>query len=96
MQPTPDNRFVYVPHVKGNNALFQYAFDAATGSIAPLDPVDIGPPEGSGPRHVAYHPDLPLAYFMRQVPRFARHPSRSESACSSCSDTPSGAAQRRM
>lgn len=65
-QPTPDNRFVYVPHVKGNNALFQYAFDAATGSIAPLDPVDVGPPEGSGPRHVAYHPDLPLAYFSEE------------------------------
>jgi 6-phosphogluconolactonase len=65
-QPTPDNRFVYVPHVKGSNALFQYAFDAATGSIAPLDPVDVGPPEGSGPRHVAYHPDLPLAYFSEE------------------------------
>ena len=30
------------------------------------------------------------------VPRFACHPSRSASACSSCSETPSGAAQRRM
>jgi 6-phosphogluconolactonase len=65
-QPTPDNRFVYVPHVKGNNALFQYAFDEATGGISPLAPLDVGPPEGSGPRHVAYHPTLPLAYFSEE------------------------------
>jgi 6-phosphogluconolactonase (cycloisomerase 2 family) len=65
-QPTPDNKFVYVPHVKGNSALFQYAFDAATGRLAPLDPLDVGPPEGSGPRHVAYHPTLPLAYFSEE------------------------------
>ena len=66
VQPTPDNKFVYVPHVKGNNALFQYAFDEATGKIVPLAPVDVGPPEGSGPRHVAYHPTLPLAYFSEE------------------------------
>jgi 6-phosphogluconolactonase len=66
VQPTPDNRFVYVPHVKGNNALFQYAFDAADGRLSPLDPVDVDPPEGSGPRHVAYHPTLPLAYFSEE------------------------------
>ena len=65
-QPTPDNKFVYVPHVKGNSALFQYAFDAATGRLTPLDPLDVGPPEGSGPRHVAYHPTLPLAYFSEE------------------------------
>ena len=66
VQPTPDNKFVYVPHVKGNNALFQYAFDEATGGIAPLAPLDVGPPEGSGPRHVAYHPKLPMAYFSEE------------------------------
>ena len=66
VQPTPDNKFVYVPHVKGNNALFQYAFDEATGGIAPLAPLDVGPPEGSGPRHVAYHPTLPMAYFSEE------------------------------
>jgi 6-phosphogluconolactonase (cycloisomerase 2 family) len=33
---TPDNKFVYVPHVKGNSALFQYAFDAATGRLEQL------------------------------------------------------------
>jgi 6-phosphogluconolactonase len=65
-QPTPDNRFVYVPHVKANNALFQYAFDATDGRLVPLDPVDVGPPDGSGPRHVAYHPDVPLAYFSEE------------------------------
>ena len=27
----------------------------------PLDPLDVGPPEGSGPRHVACYSALPLA-----------------------------------
>lgn len=60
--PSPDNRFVYVSFVKENNALFQYAFDAAAGSLVPLDPRDVGPPAGSGPRHFVYHPRLPLLY----------------------------------
>jgi len=29
--PAPDNRSVYIPYVKQNNALFQYSFDPATG-----------------------------------------------------------------
>ena len=64
--PSPDNRFVYVPYVKENNALYQYAFDAAAGSLAPLDPPDVGPPAGSGPRHFVYHPRLPLLYFSEE------------------------------
>ena len=60
--PSPDNRFVYIPYVKETNALFQYAFDSATGSLTPLEPKDVGPPADSGPRHLVYHPRLPLLY----------------------------------
>ena len=60
--PSPDNRFVYIPYVKETNAIYQYAFDPATGGLAPLDPRDVGPPAGSGPRHLVYHPRLPLVY----------------------------------
>lgn len=61
-----DNRFVYIPCVKYNNALFQYEFDDASGMLSPLTPIDAEPPAMFGPRHVAYHPTLPLAYFSNE------------------------------
>jgi 6-phosphogluconolactonase (cycloisomerase 2 family) len=64
--PSPDNRFVYIPFVKETNALYQYAFDPATGGLTPLDPLDVGPPAGSGPRHLVYHQRLPLVYFSEE------------------------------
>lgn len=63
---TPDNRFVYIPCVKNNNALFQYAFDAKTGRLSALEPFDAKPPAMFGPRHVIYHPTLPIAYFSNE------------------------------
>ncbi len=63
---TPDNRFVYIPCVKNNNALYQYAFDETTGRLTPLEPFNAKPPAMFGPRHVAYHPTLPLLYFSNE------------------------------
>lgn len=63
---TPDNRFVYVPCVKNNNALFQYSFDAHSGQLTALSPPNAFPPALFGPRHVAYHPSLPVAYFSNE------------------------------
>ncbi|MFK8115667.1 MAG: lactonase family protein [Rubripirellula sp.] len=63
---TPDNRFVYIPSVKLNNALHQFAFDAESGQLRPLEPFNASPPAMFGPRHVAYHPTLPLAYFSNE------------------------------
>ena len=63
---TPGNDFVYIPCVKTNNALFQYAFDQQTGRLTPLKPFDASPPAMFGPRHVAYHPSLPIAYFSNE------------------------------
>ena len=63
---TRDNRFVYIPCVKNNNALFQYAFDDKTGELKPLTPFDAEPPAMFGPRHIAYHPTLPIAYFSNE------------------------------
>jgi 6-phosphogluconolactonase (cycloisomerase 2 family) len=63
---TPDNRFLYVPCVKEFNAIYQYAFDGQTGEVSPLEPFDAKPPHMSGPRHIAYHPDLPFVYFSNE------------------------------
>ncbi len=62
----PDGKNVYVPYVKGNLALLQYAYDDKTGKVTPLEPFDAKPPLGSGPRHMAYHPTLPMVYFSNE------------------------------
>lgn len=64
--PSPDNRFVYIPYVKDTNGLYQYALDGETGSLTPLDPKNAKPPEGTGPRHLAYHPTKPFLYFSNE------------------------------
>ncbi|MEM9016794.1 MAG: beta-propeller fold lactonase family protein [Verrucomicrobiota bacterium] len=64
--PSPDNRFVYIPYVKEHNALFQYHFDPDTGALSALETLDALPPEGTGPRHLAYHPTLPMLYFSNE------------------------------
>ena len=64
--PSPDNQFVYIPYVKDSNALHQYKFDPETGALSPLEKLDAGPPEGTGPRHMAYHPTKPYVYFSNE------------------------------
>lgn len=63
---SPDNRFVYIPYVKDNNAMFQYEFDDKTGHLQALDPPQAEIPAGIGPRHVAFHPMLPFVYFSNE------------------------------
>lgn len=63
---SPDNQFLYIPYVKGNLALFQYRFEATTGAVTPLDPLNANPPQGTGPRHLVYHPALPMVYFTNE------------------------------
>ena len=62
----PDGKNIYIPYVKSNLALLQYAYDDKTGKVTPLDPKDAKPPLGSGPRHMAYHPTLPMVYFSNE------------------------------
>ena len=64
--PSPDNRFVYIPYVKETNAIFQYRFDSKSGQLVGLDPKNANPPDGTGPRHMAYHPSKPIAYFSNE------------------------------
>ena len=56
------NRFVFVPHTCAN-AVYQFKFDAASGKLTPNDPALVNPAEGLEPRHLAFHPALPVIYF---------------------------------
>tara|TARA_B100002019_G_scaffold37730_1_gene31539 strand:+ start:7244 stop:8386 length:1143 start_codon:yes stop_codon:yes gene_type:complete len=62
----PDGKNIYIPYVKSNLAILQYSYDDKTGKIYPLEPKDAKPPLGSGPRHMAYHPTLPMVYFSNE------------------------------
>ncbi len=63
---SPDNRFGYVPFVKSNNALMQYAFDTGSGTMTPLDPLEAEVHDAMGPRHPAFHPTEPYVYFSNE------------------------------
>tara|TARA_Y100000022_G_scaffold199084_1_gene210781 strand:- start:18871 stop:19932 length:1062 start_codon:yes stop_codon:yes gene_type:complete len=62
----PDGKNIYIPYVKSNLAILQYSYNGKTGKLNPLEPKDAKPPMGSGPRHMAYHPTLPMVYFSNE------------------------------
>jgi 6-phosphogluconolactonase len=60
--PDTSNRWVFVPHT-GPNAIFQFAFDPEKGRLmANPTAAKVTTPENTGPRHLAWHPTLPVAY----------------------------------
>jgi 6-phosphogluconolactonase len=60
-----DNRYAFVPHT-GPNAIFQLAFDAKTGKLAPGNPPRLTTPANTGPRHIVFHPSLDIAYVSNE------------------------------
>jgi len=59
-----DGRHVLVPD-KGLDRLFSYSF--AGGKLAPAQPLSVSSREGSGPRHIAFHPDANHAYCINEL-----------------------------
>jgi 6-phosphogluconolactonase len=66
IRTTPDNRFAYVPYVKDQNALYQYAFDSKSGKLTPLKPAMAEVSKPAGPRHMVFHPTMPYIYFSNE------------------------------
>ncbi|MEM9017666.1 MAG: beta-propeller fold lactonase family protein, partial [Verrucomicrobiota bacterium] len=62
---SPNNRFLLVPATTPNK-VFQLRFDETTGAIESNDPPFVMGPTGEGtaqqPRHLVFHPTLPIAY----------------------------------
>lgn len=56
----PSNAFVLVPHVKPN-AVWQFKLDAASGKLTAAGK-GAGGPDKAGPRHLVFHPTLPMAF----------------------------------
>ncbi len=63
---TPDDRFALAADL-GNDKLFVYQFDSKKGSLTPNDPPFAKLPPGSGPRHVAFHPNGKFVYVVNEL-----------------------------
>jgi len=63
---SPDNRFLLVPDL-GLDQILVYKFDAATGTIKPNDPPFAVVAPGSGPRHLAFHPNGKVVYVLSEM-----------------------------
>lgn len=64
---SPDERFVFVPHVCPTNKISQFRFDAATGRLSSNDPAEVVPPdENTGPRHICLGPQGDVAYIVNE------------------------------
>lgn len=59
------NRRVSVP-VLGEDVVLQYAFDPARGLLEPALVPRTNAPAGTGPRHIDFHPTLPVAYVVHE------------------------------
>lgn len=61
----PDNRHLLIP-ATAPNCVFQLTFDAQTGKASPANPPTAPGPTGESearqPRHLVFHPSLPIAY----------------------------------
>jgi len=62
----PAGHFILVPD-KGLDRVFAFRLDGASGKLTPNDPSFVATREGAGPRHIAFHPSLPLAYVIDEL-----------------------------
>jgi 6-phosphogluconolactonase len=58
---SPDNRLVFIAEL-GLDRVCSYRFDAARRAISPYDPPFVATRPGSGPRHLALHPNGKFLY----------------------------------
>ncbi len=62
----PSERFAFVT-AKGDDLIAQYTFNSSSGTLAPNPAgASVSTAAGAGPRHLAFHPSLPLAYVINE------------------------------
>ncbi|HUQ67996.1 MAG TPA: lactonase family protein [Planctomycetaceae bacterium] len=58
-------RHAFVSHT-GSDVIFQFRWDGAKQRLSPGDPLRLTTRPGTGPRHIVFHPRLPLAYVSNE------------------------------
>ncbi len=66
IEVSPDNRFAFVPDL-GMDKLMVYKLDPAKASLVAHEPAFAALPPGSGPRHLAFHPNGKFAYVINEL-----------------------------
>jgi 6-phosphogluconolactonase len=64
--PHPSNRFALAADL-GADRVFVYRLDAGKGSLTHADGADAEMLPGTGPRHLAFHPALPICYVTGEL-----------------------------
>jgi 6-phosphogluconolactonase len=62
----PSGRFIVVPD-KGLDRVFVFGFDSATGKLTATAQGSAVARPGSGPRHAAFHPTLPIVWVLNEI-----------------------------
>jgi 6-phosphogluconolactonase (cycloisomerase 2 family) len=62
----PSGRFIAVPD-KGLDRIFVFRLDAAVGKLTRNDPPFVATRAGAGPRHIAFHSQMPVAYVINEL-----------------------------
>jgi 6-phosphogluconolactonase len=62
----PTNHFALVADL-GLDKLFIYRFDQEMGALVANDPAFVQVPPGSGPRHIAFHPNGKFVYLINEM-----------------------------
>jgi len=62
----PAGHFVLVPDL-GTDKIYTYRFDPADRTLSPGDPPTVSVAPGTGPRHMAFHPNGKFAYVVGEM-----------------------------
>ena len=62
----PSGRYVLVPD-KGLDRVFAFRFDADSGRLTPTEQGSVQTRPGAGPRHLAFHPRLPIVWVLNEL-----------------------------
>ena len=64
--PDPENKHLYACDL-GSDSVWTFKFDAALGTLTPTNPPAAKVPPGSGPRHLAFHPNGKFVYVANEM-----------------------------
>ncbi len=64
--PTPDGRFILAVDL-GSDQIWAFELDTNLGKLLPANPPKIQLPRGSGPRHLAFHPNQKFLYVLGEL-----------------------------
>jgi 6-phosphogluconolactonase len=62
----PSGRFVLVPD-KGLDRVFVFQWDVTAGTLTPTPQGSVKARPGAGPRHLAFHPKLPVVWVLNEL-----------------------------